>query len=187
MIYATVPPTTKGDSQHLLGIQCIYIDDRDTLWLVDAGRVIDLADAAKPMLESSPGGPKFVSIDLNTNKVTRTITFSSNVVFPASYLNDVRVDRSTSLSGISGNEGVAYLTDSSVEGQNGIVVVDVSKGTSCRHLSNANQTHLIPGTLPFVYGEPMYQITAFHKRRQQSLSALTASPLVLMEIPCTSQ
>lgn len=149
---------SKGDSKHLLGVQTVVVDEKDTLWILDTGRVLDLLDATHPMLYSSPGGPKLISIDLNTDRVTRTITFPSDVVYPESYINDVRLDRSPSLSGIEGNQGVAYITDSSLEGRNGLVIVDIGTGKSWRHLDTSSSVHSVKGTVPFVNGQPMYQI-----------------------------
>lgn len=42
--------------------------------------------------------------------MVKTITFPSNVVLPFSYINDVRIDRSPNLSGITGKEGAAYAS-----------------------------------------------------------------------------
>jgi len=140
----TVPPKTKGLSGYLLGVQSVVVDELDTLWILDTGRVIDFSDPLHAMLQSQPGGPKLVAVDLATNKVRRalpsrpgfllsliaaddavsvsmtdlgrhaqvvkTITFPADVVLPFSYINDVRIDRSPNLSGISGKEGAAYVS-----------------------------------------------------------------------------
>lgn len=157
------PTLTKGDPNHLLGVQSVVIDETNILWILDTGRVISLTDPARPMLKSQPGGPKLVAVDLATNQVIQTITFPSNVVYPESYLNDVRFDRRSNLSGISGGRGVAYITDSSVEGRNGLVIVDIGTGKSWRHLDNSPTVHAINGTVPFVYGAPMYQLVGVMK------------------------
>ena len=140
----TVPPKTKGLSGYLLGVQSVVVDELDTLWILDTGRVIDFSDPLHAMLQSQPGGPKLVAVDLATNKVrcalssrpgfllsliaaddavsvsmtdlgrhaqvVKTITFPADVVLPFSYINDVRIDRSPNLSGISGKEGAAYVS-----------------------------------------------------------------------------
>ena len=154
----TVPPTTKGDPNHLLGVQSVVIDELDTLWILDTGRVIDFEDPTHPMLDSTPGGPKLVSVDLTTNQVTRTILLG-NAAYPVSYPNDVRIDRSPNLSGITGGQGAAYISDSSVEERNGIIICDIGAAKCWRHLDASPTVHAINGTLPFVYGDPMYQIT----------------------------
>ena len=143
-----VPPVTKGDTNHLLGVQSVVVDEDDTLWILDTGRVIDFEDPTHPMLDSSAGGPKLVRVNMTTDTVERVYTFPTDVVFPVSYLNDVRFDRA---------RGFAYFSDSSLEKRNGIVVLNLNSGDSWRHLDDAAQVHAINGTLPFVYGQPMYQ------------------------------
>lgn len=152
-----VPPVTKGDANHLLGVQSVIIDPKDTLWILDTGRVQDLSDPQHPMLNATvPGGPKLVNIDLTTNQIVKTIVFNTDLVHPDSYLNDVRIDRNPSLSGTSG-QGAAYITDSSLEGDNAIIFVDLGTGKGTRNAFT--QTKAIYGTVPFVYGAPMYQIS----------------------------
>ena len=70
-------------------------------------------------------GPKLVGVDLDRNEVFQTIRFPSNVVFPTTYLNDLRFDLR------KGTAGVAYITDSSDKGPNGIIVVDLAQGQRC--------------------------------------------------------
>ena len=67
-----------------------------------------------------PGGPKLVCVDLATNKVFKTIRFPPDVALKTTYLNDVRFDLRR------GKAGVAFITDSSAEGPNGIIVVDLT-------------------------------------------------------------
>ena len=119
----TIPPTTKGDSNHLLGAQTVVIDETDTLWILDAGRVIDFEDPLHPKLNSARGGPKLVAVDLNSNQVVQTIVLG-DAAYPTSYLNDVRLDRNPNLTGITGGKGAAYISDSSAEGRNGIIVCE---------------------------------------------------------------
>ncbi|KAH9811159.1 major royal jelly protein [Teratosphaeria destructans] len=123
-----VPPVTKGDPNHLLGVQSVIIDSIDTLWILDTGRVQDLEDPDHPMLYATvPGGPKLVNIDLSTNSIIQTIVFNTDLVKPDSYLNDVRIDRNPNLSGTTG-KGAAYITDSSLEEDNAIIFVDLGTG-----------------------------------------------------------
>ena len=70
------------------GVQAVIIDFLDTLWILDTGRV----SHAGVMLESSPGGPKLVSIDLTNDTIIRTFTFPTSVAKPISYFSDVRFD-----------------------------------------------------------------------------------------------
>lgn len=95
-------------------VQSVVADDQDNLWIVDP---------ASPLIAGVvPGGAKLVRVDLGTNKVTRVYTFSTDVVKPNSYLNDIRIDT---------RQAVAYMTDS---GPGGIVVVDLKSGKAHRAL-----------------------------------------------------
>lgn len=87
------------------------------------------------MLLSGYGGPKLVAFSQNGTHL-QTILFPRSVVFADSYLNDVRFDLRPNVS--SGGQGVAYITDSSMEGRNGIVVVDLGTGQSWRHLNGVS-------------------------------------------------
>ena len=53
-------------------------------------------------------------MDLETNKVFKTITFPAEVARKTTYLNDVRFDLRR------GKGGLAFITDSSLKGDNGI-------------------------------------------------------------------
>jgi sugar lactone lactonase YvrE len=64
-------------------------------------------------------------------------------------LNDVRFDLR------QGKAGVAYITDSSVTGPGGIIIVDLESGASLRRLSGHSSTSADPGFVPMVEGETM--------------------------------
>lgn len=145
-----VPPVTKGDPNHLLGVQSVIVDSADTLWILDTGRVQDLTNLASPMLPATvPGGPKLVNIDLKTDKIVKTIIFNDDLVHSDSYLNDVRIDRKLN---------AAYITDSSLEGDNALIYVDLNTGKGVRN--TLTQAEAIYGSVPYVYGEPMYQVAS---------------------------
>lgn len=55
---------------------------------------------------------------------------------------------------------MAYITDSSNEGRNGLVVVDLASGNSWRHLNGDPRTHAELQFLPFVWGQPTYGFLA---------------------------
>ena len=107
------------------------IDSNDRLWALDTGRAIDPTSTIQ--VQSSYGGPKLVGFDLSTNQIFKTILFPTNVAFPESYLNDVRFDLRPEVTNTTG--GVAYITDSSAEGRNGLIVVDLDSGESWRRLT----------------------------------------------------
>lgn len=127
----------------LVSVQSVVVDPRNRLWIVDTGSI-----KFEPVV---PGGPKLVGIDLATNRVFQTIRFPPDVVLPTTYLNDIRFDLR------KGEDGVAYITDSSDKGANGIIVVDLASGKSHRRLHDHPSTKPEPNFLPFVEGQPMMQ------------------------------
>ena len=153
---STFPPTSASYVDYLIGVQSVVVDSNNTLWILDTGRVID--PSSKMLLPSVPGGPKLVEVDLATNAVTRTYTFPVNVAYQDSYLNDVRVDRTQGLSNLdsNGTQGVAYITDSSTEGRNGLIVVDLTSGNSWRHLDGDPRVRPLVEVTPYVWGQPLF-------------------------------
>ena len=126
-------PQSAG--QHFVCVQSVVVDDKDTLWAVDA---------AAPLLASDvPNGPKLVEIDLKTNTVKRILAFGPDVAQSDSYMNDVRVDT---------KRRVAYLTDS---GHPGLVVVDLNSGKAHRVLDGHPSVKLEEGTQIVINGKPV--------------------------------
>jgi sugar lactone lactonase YvrE len=129
----------------LVSVQSVVVDPADRLWILDTG---------SPLFKPTEfGGPKMVCVDLNTNKLTKKILFPQSVALPTTYLNDVRFDLRR------GNEGMAFITDSSQNGPNGIIVVDLASGESWRRLNNhpstkAEETQTF---LPIVEGRPFLE------------------------------
>jgi sugar lactone lactonase YvrE len=170
--YTTTPPSTSSSitlsdfredltetgganyPNYLIGVQSVVIDSQDRLWILDTGRVL-LPDGSA-LVPSTYGGPKLVGVDLATNQVFQTILFPPTVAYPDSYLNDVRFDLRANIT--QSGKGVAYITDSSSEGRNGIVIVDLGTGESWRHLTLDRSVRSEPQFLPFVWGTPVYSI-----------------------------
>lgn len=128
-----------GDS--LISVQSVVMDPADRLWLLDTGS-LNFGVAI-------PGGPKLIGIDLKSNKIVSKILFPPTIAFPTSYLNDVRFDLRR------GEAGMAFITDSSNRGPNGIIVVDLASGRSWRRLNDHFSTKAVPEFLPFVEGRPL--------------------------------
>ncbi|KAI4594238.1 hypothetical protein KJ359_008513 [Pestalotiopsis sp. 9143b] len=149
--YTTSPPTAANYQDYLIGVQSVVIDPKDRLWILDTGRVLT---PDGQLVFSSYGGPKLVGVDLNTNQVIKTIVFPTTVAFPDSYLNDVRFDLRPGIT--ESGEGVAYITDSSSEGRNGIIIADLGSGDSWRHLDLAGPVRSEYQFLPFIWGQPIY-------------------------------
>ena len=113
-------PSGDDDAKAFVSVQSIVVDPADRLWVLDTG---------SPMFQpTKPGGPKMVCVDLATDTVVQTILFPTDVALPTTYLNDVRFDLRR------GEAGTAYITDSSDQGPNGIIVVDLASGESWRRL-----------------------------------------------------
>jgi sugar lactone lactonase YvrE len=127
--------------QHLVSVQSVVVDPADRLWLLDTGSV-----KFGPVMA---GGAKLIGVDLSSNKVIKTISFPADVALPTTYLNDIRFDLR------QGKEGVAYITDSSLQGPNGIIVVDLATGKSRRTLNDHPSTKAAERFLPIVEGHPL--------------------------------
>jgi len=128
-------PTSK-----LVSVQSVVVDPTgNRLWILDTGSI--------GMGAVQPGGPKLLAVDLDRNRVTKKILFPPDVALSTSYLNDVRFDLQR------GSAGMAFLTDSTSNGPNGIVLVDLASGKSWRRLNDHPSTKPDPEFLPVVEGE----------------------------------
>ena len=132
-------PAHPADS--LISVQSVVADPKNRLWILDTAS----PDFAPPI----QGGAKLVAVDLATNKVVKTVLFPPNVLLPTTYLNDVRFDFRF------GDQGIAYVTDSSSSGPGGIIVVDLASGEAWRELSGDPSTSPDPAFIAIVEGEEM--------------------------------
>ncbi|KAF2445257.1 hypothetical protein P171DRAFT_521279 [Karstenula rhodostoma CBS 690.94] len=151
--YSTYPATGANYQDYLIGVQSVVLDPLDRLWILDTGRALTPNSTLVP---ASYGGPKLICVDLSTDAVVQTIVFPPTVAYADSYLNDVRFDLRAHLT--ESGQGVAYITDSSTEGRNGIVVVDLGSGESWRHLDGAREVRPDRGFVASVWGAPTYYI-----------------------------
>lgn len=138
-------PAGSHDANAFVSVQSVVVDPAGRLWVLDTG---------SPMFEpTEPGGPKLVCIDLATDRVVRTITLPPDVALRTTYLNDVRFDLRR------GGAGTAFITDSSDQGPNGIIVVDLQSGESWRRLHDHPTTKAVmpSGFLPMVEGQPFME------------------------------
>ncbi|MFV2112973.1 L-dopachrome tautomerase-related protein [Micromonospora sp. LOL_025] len=138
-------PSGDDDAQAFVSVQSIVVDPADRLWVLDTG---------SPMFQpTKPGGPKLVRVDLDTDSVAQVITFPTDVALSSTYLNDVRFDLRR------GEAGIAYITDSSDSGPNGIIVVDLATGESWRRLHEHPSTKAEPLETfrPVVEGRPFLE------------------------------
>jgi sugar lactone lactonase YvrE len=136
-----VPGGDRPASKAFVSVQSVVVDASDRLWVLDTG--------SPEMKGTVPGGPKLVGIDLKTNAIFKTITFPPEIASKNAYLNDVRFDLRR------GKAGMAFITDSSQQGPNGIVVVDLESGRSWRRLNDHPSTKPDKAFLPMVEGRPL--------------------------------
>jgi sugar lactone lactonase YvrE len=124
----------------LVSVQSVVVDPTgNRLWILDTSSI-----AFGPV---KPGGSKLIAVDLNTNQIAKKIIFPADVALPTTYLNDVRFDLHR------GAEGMAFITDSSSTGSNGIIVVDLASGKSWRRLNDHPSTRSDPAFVAVVEGE----------------------------------
>ncbi|HEV2472319.1 MAG TPA: L-dopachrome tautomerase-related protein, partial [Chthonomonadales bacterium] len=126
------PPEMNGragpanGASGLVSVQSVVVDAADRLWCLDTGSV--------EMGPTTFGGPKLVGVDLKTDRLFKTILLPQDVALPTSYLNDVRFNLKI------GRAGCAFITDSSDNGPDGIIVVDLATGKNWRRLSGHSST-----------------------------------------------
>lgn len=129
----------------LVSVQSVVVDPADRLWILDTG---------SPMFQPTQyGGPKLVCVDLTSDRIIKTILFPQDVALPTTYLNDVRFDLRR------GTEGMAFITDSSDQGANGIIVVDLASGESWRKLHDhpSTKAEALSSFRPIVEGRPFME------------------------------
>lgn len=153
--FTTTPPSGANYQDRLIGVQSVVIDSADRLWILDTGRALTTEGV---LALAAVGGAKLVGVDLTTNSVIKTITFPNNVAYPDTYLNDVRFDLNPDLT--ESGSGVAYITDSSVEGRTGLIVVDLGSGESWRHLDGSPTVQGDRQFLAYVWGRELYAFQA---------------------------
>lgn len=110
---------TGNKMQHFLCVQAVVIDNKDNMWVVDAG-------STKPSVDNDKG-QKLVKINLKNNQVERVYPLAS-ATDGNSYMNDTRIDT---------KKQIAYITNSN---EGGIVVVDLVSGQVRQVLHAANVT-----------------------------------------------
>jgi sugar lactone lactonase YvrE len=152
-------PASDADPDALVSVQSIVVDPADRLWILDTG---------SPMFQpTKPGGPKLVCVDLETDHVVQTIVFDPDVALPTSYVNDVRFDLR------QGDAGFAYITDSSDQGPNGIIVVDLGSGEAWRKLHDHPSTKAAPLSemVPMVEGRVFAERSPGEPAKQVSMGS----------------
>ena len=148
-----------NNSTGLISVQALIITSAtfsrpETLWVVDTGRPT-LPDGTMPY--ALPGGPKLLAINISNDTIYRIYTFPEHVHRIDSYLNDVRIDLDPTAT--ANGQGIAYMADSSSEGRNGFIVLDLGTGQSWRRLSLHPSTLTVSGALDSYSGIPSYVVS----------------------------
>ncbi|AQH05090.1 gluconolaconase (plasmid) [Burkholderia sp. KK1] len=128
-------------AKHFLSVQSVVADGRGRLWILDTAAL----NFSKPVA----GAAKLVAVDLATNRIVKTLVFPANVMREQTYVNDVRFDFRV------GKAGVAYVTDSSLSGTGGLIVMDLDSGKALRRLTGDVSTSADPSFVPVVEGETL--------------------------------
>ena len=149
--YTTYPPSSANYQEYLIGVQSVAVDPLDRLYILDTGRA-SLPNGT--LTYATYGGPKMVRVDLTSNAIDKTFVFPPDVAYPDSYLNDVRVDLRPNVT--ESGQGIAYITDSSNEGRNGIVIIDLGTGQAWRHLDGDPRIKGGQQISATIWGEPYY-------------------------------
>ncbi|AYQ90098.1 L-dopachrome tautomerase-related protein [Burkholderia gladioli] len=134
-------PDASRPAGHFLSVQSVVADLNGHVWVLDT--------AAPKFAAPLKGGAKLVAIDLARNRVVKTIVFPADVMRADTYVNDVRFDFRI------GKAGVAYVTDSSLSGVGGLIVVDLASGHAIRRLTGDVSTSADPAFSPVVEGESL--------------------------------
>ena len=102
-------------------------------WSTPARRCSRRPNTAAPSWSASTSTP---------TRSSRPSCSRPSVALPTTYLNDVRFDLRR------GEPGIAFITDSSNQGPNGIIVVDLASGQSWRRLHDHPSTKAVPARHP---------------------------------------
>ncbi|CAH0383292.1 unnamed protein product [Bemisia tabaci] len=144
--YTQSPPRVKGLSDYFLGVNNIFIDSNDVMYVCDSGRAID-RNGYQAL--ASVGGPKIVVISLENDTVIATYIFTEDVAPNDSYLSAITVDT---------KNNVIYIADASGTGRNAILLLDLSTGLTRRLLQNKYAVTALYGFVPYTWGQPNYQV-----------------------------
>lgn len=144
-------------SRLLISVQALYQSPDGAVYALDTGRpTITTSSGDSVMAYAQVGGPKLIRLASN-GSFERTYTFPGDVHYPDSSINDVRFDLRKNITQSGG--GVAYIVDSSNEGRNGFIVLDLATGESWRRLTyHPSLLHVYQSRASYL-GQPFYQRT----------------------------
>ena len=172
-----------ANATHFVSVQSVAVDPADRLWVLDTGapKLKDTVENGPKLVAIDLKTNKVIRtillpvevaglhsymndirFDLRTSSTTHDATHGDPPVGDASksietYAPIAGNGPAGTTADNAGMTGFAYITDSSDQGPNGIVVVDLTTGKSWRRLNNHFSTLPEPGFVSVAEGKPLYQ------------------------------
>jgi hypothetical protein len=100
------------------------------------------------------GGLKLLSINLFNDSIARTYTLPANIHSPDSCMNDLHFNMRPNVTASGG--GIAYIVDSSNEGRNCFIMIDLGTGESWRQLTQHRSVLRVYADVPSYNSIPFY-------------------------------
>ena len=190
-----------SDQTHFVSVQSVVVDPADRLWALDTGTpllkntvpggpklvAIDLAtnkvvktillppetcgtncylNDVRFDLRVGDSGPQDPATVIGSHPALNPGTPPKDPKFPTAERSPGHTDSNS-----SDIHGTAYITDSSSQGPNAIIVVDLATGKSMRRLNQHVSTESEPGFLMFAEGQPVYQTLPGHPAEPVNFAA----------------
>lgn len=190
-----------ADQTHFVSVQSVVVDPEDRLWILDTGAPLlkNIVPDGPKLVAIDLRTNKVVKTILLPPETAGTNSYMNDVRFdlrggeqgtqdcataigsaPAPNPNALPKDpmypvaeRSCAMSAgaVDGIHGTAYITDSSSEGPNAIVVVDLATGKSWRRLNQHSSVLSEDQFLMFAEGQPVYMTTPGHPAKAVNFAA----------------
>jgi hypothetical protein len=127
-----------SNPQGFASVMSTKMSNKGVLWVLDSGRI------SRNLV---PHAAKLVAINVATNKVEKVIPLGDDVILANTLLKDFCLDES------KGKGGVAVIADSSPQGDNAFVVVDLETGKAFRRLHKHASVMAEPDFVIFADGQ----------------------------------
>ena len=135
--------TKERPADALFSVQSLRLDVPHRLWMLDTGTL----QFGEPPVK---GAAKLIAVDLNNDRIIRTVVLPSEALVPKSALKDFRIDFHR------GQSGTVFITDSA-PGSEALIVLDLQSGHAMRRLAGIPAVSAQPGRTPIVGFEPLLE------------------------------